>query len=182
MFIATLFLISCGGKKEITGDELVKKVLEPEKVSEDEMTTARGAYDDLKPEFEKLMAGKTVRLGKISGTSIQENGKGKTWAFVFYADKDAENVDEFSFGWVKGKLSSGQETVWSTGLNTPDYDYMFKDIGLSGMVIPGCLEKNIFILTGLQVKKSKSINNLFYYEKILFHSNRVSPFNLLWRE
>jgi len=97
----------------------------------DEKATAKEAYRALKSTISEKTAGKNVRLGKISGTRVDKDGRGSTWAFVYYADNtDNKNyTHEYGFGWVKGKISTGYENIFSLGLNTTAYDYMFKDIG-----------------------------------------------------
>ncbi len=78
------------------------------------------------------LSGTKYRLGKIKALHIDKTGKATSWTFTYIYSKpgDDKHIYEKSLRWYKGEIKAGvEQKIFKPGLNTPDYDYLFKEVG-----------------------------------------------------
>ncbi len=96
-----------------------------------EMLTAREAYDAMKDTIEQTLEGKNARLGYIRAEDVDASGRSKSWSFKYCTDHPEKEKYSmiYTFYWTKGEVVNGEEELFSYGLDTPDFEYLFNDIG-----------------------------------------------------
>ncbi len=102
----------------------------------------------LEKEAKKELSGTKYRLGKIKALHIDTTGKATSWTFTYVYSKtgDKTHIYEKPFRWYKGKIKTGvEQRILKSGLDTPNYDYLFKEIDKSWIKPKEIIKKAIKI-------------------------------------
>jgi|GEM_PF-4561194 len=96
---------------------------------EEGMCTLDQAIDSLKDQVQSVVGKSDYRLAKIEGNRVESNGYGPYWKFLYVKDDPESDsyLMKYFFVWRKGEIETYDERLFSTGLNTSDYDYYWKD-------------------------------------------------------
>ncbi len=109
------------------------------------------------------------RLGKVLGWHVDKNGRGTAWEFVYIYSKpgDDKHIYKKAFRWSKGQIQvGGEERIFKPGLNTANYDYLFKELG-SDLVDPGKIVRQAIKIEGREDKTTGYGINLYWQTDIL---------------
>lgn len=105
------------------------------KGSSEEMIYAstREAFRDLTPLINDtfMSVEENPRLGKISGTGFNGEGKAYSWTFIYSLPnpEDKNYLDEYTFEWLNREFFSYSKKLFSSGYQSEAYDYLWNDIG-----------------------------------------------------
>lgn len=95
------------------------------------IATAKEALYSLEEVRSEKMPEQGWRLGKITASSVNEQGQSKKWMYKYYRENenDPNRTTIQTLVWNEGKIEDYTEDLFSNGLNTADYDYVWNDIG-----------------------------------------------------
>ncbi len=135
--------------------------------------TVREAYTALQPTIRETLSGQVARLVSVQSRFVGADGTSKYWTFKYVVDAKVKTdaVTIYEFTWSQGTIQQRMETLSPKTYDSPENDYLRRDIGSTWADSPG--------LTGLIYTENPGLSKIGLSMDLVWNT-KISTAHAVW--